>query len=111
MDKYERLLSCELKGDSNSINLASQPNEIEQKNVVQRQHQMSQIISNGLKRIEDEARIKQSVEDTMMPLSSAKRIIDTAVLASPIAGVAWAGVCCALQVPCLSCSIRTNYRC
>ena len=97
MDTYEKLLSHELKGDPSSTDLTSQQNEIEQKNPRIRRDQMSQLVTTGLKKIEREAKIKGKFE-RMKPVSSAKGVIDTVVKAYPEASLAWAGVCCALQV-------------
>ncbi|EXM12786.1 hypothetical protein FOTG_18735 [Fusarium oxysporum f. sp. vasinfectum 25433] len=98
VDTYEKLLSRGLEGDPGSTDLTLQKNDIEQENPAERRSQMTRLVEAGLKKIENEATVKQSIEKRMLPLSSAKRVIDTAVTASPEASLAWAGVCCVLQI-------------
>ncbi|KAI1357166.1 NACHT domain-containing protein [Xylaria arbuscula] len=98
VDAYEKLLSRELEGDPSSTDLTSQKNEIEQKHPEMRRDQMSRLVTDGLEKIERETKIKGNIEEGMQPLSSAKGVIDTVVKAYPEASLAWAGVCCALQM-------------
>ncbi|KAI1357159.1 NACHT domain-containing protein [Xylaria arbuscula] len=98
VDTYEKLLSRELEGDPSSTDLTSQKNKIEQKNPEMRRDQMSRLVTDGLEKIERETKIKGNIEEGMQPLSSAKGVIDTVVKAYPEASLAWAGVCCALQM-------------
>jgi hypothetical protein len=98
VDAYERLLSHEFWGDSGSRDLTAQENEIEQEDLKKRQDQMSRLVAAGLKKIEREARVKDTIEEGMQLASSAKEVVDIVLKAYPEAGLAWAGVCCALQV-------------
>ncbi|KAI0430738.1 NACHT domain-containing protein [Xylaria sp. FL1042] len=99
VDTYERLLSHELEGDPSSTDLKSQKNEIEQKNPDMRRDQMSRLVAAELKKIERETKIEENIGAGMQPVSYAKGVIDnTVVNAYPEASLAWAGVCCALQM-------------
>ena len=110
VDTYEKILSARLsEQDADAFNphhsadLASQQNEIAQ-DAGKRRMQMQQLVQNGLRRTEKDAKVKQGMEDGIQAAMAVKEVVDKAIQASPEAAVAWVGVCFALEV----CTAATN---
>jgi hypothetical protein len=104
VDAYEKILSAQLKEQDTdasnltlSADLASQQNEIAQ-DAGKRRMQMQQLVQNGLRRTEKDAKVKRGMEDGIQAAMVVKEIVDKAIQASPEAAVAWVGVCFALEV-------------
>jgi len=102
VDAYEKILSARLSGhDEHASNprhsVDLQQNEIAQ-DPVKRQMQMQQLIQNGLRRTEKDAKVKQGMEDGIQAAMAVKEVVNKAIQASPEAAVAWVGVCFALEV-------------
>jgi hypothetical protein len=104
VDTYEKILSARLSGQDAdaskrppSADFASQQNEIAQ-DAEERRMQMQQLIQNGLRRTEKDAKVKQGMEDGIQAAMAVKAVVDKAIQASPEAAVAWVGVCFALEV-------------
>ncbi|RYP43343.1 hypothetical protein DL768_009977 [Monosporascus sp. mg162] len=98
VDAYEKLLFRKLEGDPNSTDLASQKNKIEQRNPDIRRDQLSRLVTAGLKKIKGKVKIKENIEKGMQFMLFAKGVINAVIKAYPEASLAWAGVCCALQM-------------
>jgi N-terminal domain of NWD NACHT-NTPase len=99
VDAYEKILSRELKeGNSSSLTSGLCENAIEQKNLMTRRSQMKELVQAGLKKTEGEDKVKQIIGRAMKGVHSVKHVIDSALNSVPQAAIAWAGVCCALQV-------------
>lgn len=104
VDTYEKILSARLsEQDADASNLyysadlALQQNEIAQ-DTGKRRMQMQQLVQNGLRRTEKDAKVKQGMEDGIQAAMAVKEVVDKAIQASPEAAVAWVGVCFALEV-------------
>ncbi|XP_014557368.1 hypothetical protein COCVIDRAFT_25929 [Bipolaris victoriae FI3] len=104
VDIYEKILSARLsEQDADAFNphhsadLASQQNEIAQ-DAGKRRMQMQQLVQNGLRRTEKDAKVKQGMEDGIQAAMAVKEVVDKAIQASPEAAVAWVGVCFALEI-------------
>ncbi|KAK7178050.1 beta transducin-like protein HET-D2Y [Paraphaeosphaeria sporulosa] len=104
VDAYEKILSTRLSEQDadasnppNSADLASQQNEIAH-DAGKRRIQMQQLVQNGLRRTEKDARVKQGMEDGIQAAMAVKEVVEKAIQASPEAAVAWVGVCFALEI-------------
>jgi hypothetical protein len=104
VDAYERILSLRLyqgpTDDKNlleSTKLESQHNEIAS-DPAKRRAQMRQVIQQGLRRTEKDARAKSGIDDNIQTFMVVKESVDKAIHASPEAAVPWVGVCIALEV-------------
>ncbi|KAF5844173.1 hypothetical protein GGP41_002253 [Bipolaris sorokiniana] len=104
VDTYEKILSARLsEQDADASNLyysadlALQQNEIAQ-DTGKRRMQMQQLVQNGLRRTEKDAKVKQGMEDGIQAAMAVKEVVDKAIQASPEAAVAWVGVCFALEI-------------
>jgi hypothetical protein len=104
VDAYEKILSAQLNEQDTdasnltlSADLASQQNDIAQ-DAGKRWMQMQQLVQNGLRRTEKDAKVKQGMEDGIQAAMVVKEIVGKAIQASPEAAVAWVGVCFALEV-------------
>jgi len=104
VDIYEKILSASLDQKdadpadaSHTVDLTSQQNTIEQDSK-KRCVQMRQLVQDGLKRTERDAKVKRGVEDGIQVVMTVKEVVDKAVQAAPEAAIAWVGVCFALEV-------------
>lgn len=104
VDAYEKILSARLSEQdvdasppTHSADLASQQNEIA-RDAGKRLMQMQQLVQNGLRRTEKDAKVKQEMEDGIQAAMAVKEVVNKAMQASPEAAVAWVGVCFALEV-------------
>ena len=59
---------------------------------------MRRLVQDGLHRIDNEANVKQSMEDGILAAMAVKEVVDKAIQAAPEAALAWVGVCFALEV-------------
>jgi hypothetical protein len=59
---------------------------------------MQQLVHNGLQKTEEEAAVKQGMEDGIQAAMAVKQVVDKAIQAAPEAALAWVGVCFALEV-------------
>ena len=99
VEAYERILSDKLNGgDSGSTNLESQNNEFKDRHLAKRRSIMEELVRRGLKKTEEEAKVKQIIRKGMQGALAIKDMIDFALQPVPQAALAWAGVCFALQV-------------
>jgi len=73
-------------------------NYIEQRDKGKRWSQMELLIQAGLKKIERESEMKQTVGAALQGLLSLKDLIGSALETIPQAALAWTGVCFAMQV-------------
>ncbi|KAF7505723.1 hypothetical protein GJ744_000489 [Endocarpon pusillum] len=101
VDAYEKILTIQLSEKDapapHSADLASQQNQIAQ-DAGERWMQMQQLVQNGLRRTEKDAKVKQGVEEGIQAAMAVKEVVDKAIQASPEAAVAWVGVCFALEI-------------
>jgi hypothetical protein len=104
VDAYEKILTIQLSEKDaaastlpNSAGLVSQQNDIAQ-DAGKRRIQMQQLVQNGLRRTEKDAKVKQGMEDGIQAAMAVKEVVDKAIQASPEAAIAWVGVCFALEV-------------
>lgn len=99
VEAYEKILSRKLSGQEfNSPVAESEENIIAQGDAYSRRKQMRNLITDGLDKTAEEAKIKSSIGTATEFIFSAKDIISSAVQAVPQAALAWTGVCIALEV-------------
>lgn len=96
VEAYERLLSAKL------VNIHSLPNAATKNQVSDRTEgrwkQMQDLVMAGLRKTEQDAAIKQKINDGIQIISPAKVLIEEAIKACPQGAIAWAGVSCVLEV-------------
>ena len=90
---YETILSHDLDNCSNG----AKGNVIEQKDRAKRRSQMESLLNTGLDKTEKLVKVEKNIGDTINIVLSVKEAIGTGLQAVPIAALAWAGVCVALQ--------------
>jgi hypothetical protein len=95
---YQTVLTRELNETSDDEKKNPQTNEIKNDDLETRRSQMEQLIQSGLKRIEKEAKLKQSIGGVTSIVSDAINVISLAVQACPQAALALTGVTLAIQV-------------
>jgi hypothetical protein len=94
---YERILSYDLGGLE-----GAKENIIEQTHRKERQSQMYSLLNTGLDKTEKLAKVENNISDAINIVLSIKKAIGSGLQAVPIAALAWAGVCVALQASLLS---------
>jgi hypothetical protein len=104
VDAYEKILTIQLSEKDvtaspppYSAGLASQQNQIAQ-DTGKRWMQMQQLVQNGLRKTEKDAKVKQGMEEGIQAAMAVKEVVDKATQASPEAAIAWVGICFALEV-------------
>jgi hypothetical protein len=90
---YETILSRELDDSSKE----AKENVIEQRDSVKRRSQMDCLLNAGLDKTQKLAKVEKNIGDAINIVLSVKEAIGSALQAVPIAALAWAGVCVALQ--------------
>jgi hypothetical protein len=96
---YEKILSRYLRDrDPTSDSSIDEENIIAQDDPCARRAQMKQLVTSGLARIKRETKIKESLNNGVQAILSAKEVISSAIQAVPQAALAWTGVCVALEV-------------
>jgi N-terminal domain of NWD NACHT-NTPase len=93
VELYETILSTELDGSSKE----DKANVIEQTDQTKRLFQMGSLLNTGLDKIEKLSKVKKNIGDAINIVLSVKEAIGNGLQAVPIAALAWAGVCVALQ--------------
>jgi hypothetical protein len=73
IDRYEKILTRELLGDSAPTNLMPQENMTVQGNPKERQIQMNQMVQRGLQIIDKETKLKRSRKKDANPLFCRER--------------------------------------
>jgi hypothetical protein len=102
VEAYEKILSREL---DRNVGAGQQDNIIAQRNPDMRWSQMGRLVQIGLKKTEEEARMKHVTGEAMQFALSANQAVGFALQAVPQAALAWTGVCFALQVNFTACSL------
>lgn len=98
MDAYEKVMAHILKkGDLSPTAPEPDENEIET-DLAARRLQMNKLVDDGLKKTEKLANVMKGIGGAIQVIDSVKETIGKGIESVPCAGIAWAGVCIALQV-------------
>ena len=98
MDAYEKIMTRILKkGDLSPTAPEPDENEIET-DLAARRLQMNKLVEDGLKKTEKLANVMKGIGNAIRVIDSVKETIGKGIASVPYAGIAWAGVCIALQV-------------
>jgi hypothetical protein len=98
VDAYEKIMTRVLeKGDLSPTAPELDENVIEI-DLATRRLQMNKLVEDGLKKTEKLANVMKGIGDAIRVIDSVKVTIGKAIESVPYAGIAWAGVCFALQV-------------
>jgi hypothetical protein len=93
VELYETILSHELDSSSKG----EKGNVIEQIDQPKRRSQMDRLLNTGLDKTKKLVKVEKNIGDAINIVLSVKDAIGSALQAVPIAALAWAGVCVALQ--------------
>ncbi|OCK96437.1 uncharacterized protein K441DRAFT_430711, partial [Cenococcum geophilum 1.58] len=98
MDAYEKVMAHILKkGDLSPTAPEPDENEIET-DLAARRLQMNKLVDDGLKKTEKLANVMKGIGGAIQVIDSVKETIGKGIESVPCAGIAWAGVCIALQI-------------
>ena len=98
VDAYEKIMTRVLKkGDLGPT--APEPDEnVIETDLATRRLQMNKLVEDGLKKTEKLANVMKGIGSTIRVIDSVKETIGKGIESVPYAGIAWAGLCFALQV-------------
>lgn len=96
VEAYERLLSAKLE-NIHSIPNAVTKNQVKD-HIEERSEQMQRLVTEGLRKTEQDAAIQQKLNRGIQMVSPVKALMGEAMKACPQGAIAWAGVSCVLEV-------------
>ena len=98
VDAYEKIMTRVLEEGDLSPTAPEPDKNVIETDLATRRLQMNKLVKDGLKKTEKLANVMKGIGSAIQVIDSVKGTIRKAIESVPYAGIAWAGVCFALQV-------------